>query len=169
MLGCSFCPSPQSSLLASRLGFLRAAALVLRYGPQCAQVGAVPPSHPPSFVHSAFCDERGKCFTWFPSLPGIGKKNCFRLLWVLSASALHRAEHRRYLSASRQPRYKCRDWYFNVLQRCSDQGYRGYTRMSRGTFQHVLGLLRQHAADLFVPRRGAQQLALEIQLALTLY
>lgn len=42
-------------------------------------------------------------------------------------------------------------------------------RMSRATFEHVLGLLRQHASDVFVSRRGAQQLALEIYLALTLY
>lgn len=97
-----------------------------------------------------------------PRLPGTSKKCWFRLLWVLSASALQRAERSRYLSASRQLRYKCRNWHFDVLQRCSDQEYRGYMRMRRATFRHVLGLLRQHASDVFVSRRGAQQLALEI-------
>lgn len=104
-----------------------------------------------------------------PRVPALGKKNSFLFLRVLSASALHRASTRRYLTASRAPRYKCRDWYHNVLLRCTDEAYRGYMRMSRATFESVVSLLRCHAADVFVSRHGSCQLALEIQVALTLY
>lgn len=42
-------------------------SLSLRNGRSREQVGAHPPSHPPSFIHGAFGDERGKRLAWFPS------------------------------------------------------------------------------------------------------
>lgn len=104
-----------------------------------------------------------------PRVPGLGKKNCFRFLWVLSATALHTASRRRYLTASRVRRRKCRDWYVNHLVPSSDETFRGYMRMSRETFAVVLVLLRTHAADMFRLRRGPNLLSVEVQLAMTLY
>lgn len=104
-----------------------------------------------------------------PRIDGLGKKNCCRFLWAVSAHALHIATMKRYFSASRGPRAKSSAWYNCVLWRSDAQRYRGYMRMRRSTFDHVLGLLRSNAADLFVSRRGLSQLALEVQLALTLY
>lgn len=104
-----------------------------------------------------------------PHHPGLREKDVFRLLWVVSAGGFSAVSQRRYLRATRTRLHKCSDWYRNILLRSSDSRFREYMRMSRPTFLHVLGLLRNHSSDLFFSRRGAAQLPLELQLALTLY
>ena len=107
-----------------------------------------------------------------PSLfdvPSVPQVDTIRVLWMVSYHMLTAMSTRRYLTATRRARYKCRDWYTNVLLRSTDEQYRSYMRLSRTTFEHVLSLLRAHAGEIFVSGRGTPQLSLEIQLAIALY
>lgn len=104
-----------------------------------------------------------------PREPGLRQKDSFRLLRFIYAAGLSAVSQRRHLRAARTSLPKSSAWYTDVLLKSSDSRFREYMRMSRPTFHVLLDLVRTHAADLFMPRRGAAQMPLELQLALTLY
>jgi len=102
-------------------------------------------------------------------VPGVPQENSIRVLWMVSYQMLAVMSSRRYLTTTRRTRYKCSDWYDNVLLCATDDQYRSYMRIHRSTFDHVLSLLRCHAGQVFKSRRGVSQLPLEKQLAIALY
>jgi len=96
-----------------------------------------------------------------PSLfdvPSVPQVDTIRVLWIVSYHMLPVMSTRRYLTATRCTRYKCGDWYTNVLFRSTDDRYRSYVRLNPTPFEHVLSLLRAHAGEIFVSGRGTPQL-----------
>jgi len=102
-------------------------------------------------------------------VPGVPQVQSIRVLWMESYKALAILSSRRYLAAVRRTRYKCADWYTNVLLRSDEDQYRSYMGMSRTTFAYVLSMLRAHARDVFTSRRGTTQIRLDIQLSIALF
>jgi len=108
---------------------------------------------PPNVVH-------------IPSLPQV---QSIRVLWMVSNKAPAILSSRRYLAAGRCTRYKCADWYTNVLLRSDEDQYRSSMRMSRTTLEYIFSILRAHAGDIFTSRRGTTQIRTDIQLSIDLF
>lgn len=103
-----------------------------------------------------------------PRQPGLRQTEASRLLWFLSAARFSAVSQRRYRRAARPFLHKSPAWCTKVFLKSSDSRFRECVRMSRPPFHVVLDLRRTHSADLFMPRRDAAQIPLELQLALTL-
>ena len=96
-------------------------------------------------------------------------KVCVHLFWALTWEALRRTQARRYLQHNRGVTFKSAAWFHAVRHHASEQRFRTYFRVSRSTFSKLRGVLWAHARPVFCLRRGRAQLALDRQLAITLY
>jgi len=104
-------------------------------------------------------------------LPGekqLGKV-CVHLFWALTWEALRKTQARRYLKRNRGFTFKSAAWFHAVRDHASEQRFRTYFRVSRSTFSMLRDVLWAHARPILRRRRGGAQLALDLQLAITLY
>jgi len=101
-----------------------------------------------------------------PSAPQV---QSIRVLCMVSYKALAILSSRPCLAAVRRTRFKCADWYTNVLLRSDRDQYRSYMRMRWTTFAYVLYMLCAHAADVSTSRRGTTQIRIDIQLSVALF
>jgi len=73
------------------------------------------------------------------------------------------------IPAAQPGRHKSAAWVHAVRDHTSEQRFRMYLRVSRSTFSKLEDVLWAHARASFRRRRGGGQLALDLQLALTVY
>lgn len=103
-----------------------------------------------------------------PRQPGLRQMKAPRLLGFFSAAGFSAVSRRRCQRAARPSLPKSSARYTKICLTSSGSRFRENVRMSRPTFHVVLDLRRTHAADLFMPRRGAAQIPLELKLTQTL-
>jgi len=91
------------------------------------------------------------------------------LCWALTWEAPRKTQARRYLQRNRGVTFKSAAWFHAVRDHASEQRFRTFFRVSRSTFSKLRDVLWAHARPIIRRRRGGAQLALDLQLAITLY
>jgi len=96
-------------------------------------------------------------------------KVCVHLCWALTWEAVRKTQARRYLQRNRGITFKSAAWFHAVRDHAPEQRFRTYFRVSRSTFSKLPDVLWAHARPILRRRRGGALLALDLQLAITLY
>ena len=104
-------------------------------------------------------------------LPGemqLGKV-CVHLCLALTWETHLKTQARRYLQRNWGVTFNSAAWFHAVRDHASGQRFRTYFRLSRSTFSKLQDVLWAHACPIFLRRRGGVLLALDLELAITLY